>query len=216
MIWIVRIGLVVAWGWILQSAIGAALNSDTLAGASVAGYFGMLIMVGIPLAAVWIPVFGRIVVGKAVEAVSDDHYTHSGNWLALAIDRAVERGERKKVVFLCWLETWINPKLTRPNSIGLTHAVPGSRLELQFARRLFRGNTASECIRAADVIERHGFSVGMHNSDTISQLLLQRKKLRQQERRRLKEERLQAAEAAEAEEGDSDDDTGLDPQDPPA
>ncbi len=213
MIWIVRIGLVVAWGWILQSAIGAALNSDTLAGASVAGYFGMLIMVGIPLAAVWIPVFGRIVVGKAVEAVSDDHYTHSGNWLALAIDRAVERGERKKVVFLCWLETWINPKLTRPNSIGLTHAVPGSRLELQFARRLFRGNTASECIRAADVIERHGFSVGMHNSDTISQLLLQRKKLRQQERRRLKAERLQAA---EAEEGDSDDDTGLDPQDPPA
>ena len=211
MIWIVRIGLVVAWGWILQSAIGAAMSSDTLAGASIAGYFGMLIMVGIPLAAVWIPVFGRIVVGKAIEAVSDDHYTHSGYRLALAIDRAVDRGERKKVVFLCWLETWINPKLKRPNSIGLTHAVPGSRLELQFARRLFRGNTASECIRAADVIERHGFNVGMHNSDTISQLLLQRKKLRQLERRRLKAEQLQAAKA-EADAADEEED----PEDPPA
>lgn len=211
MIWIVRIGLVVAWGWILQSAIGAAMSSDTLAGASIAGYFGMLIMVGIPLAAVWIPVVGRIVVGKAVEAVSDDHYTHSGNRLALAIDRAVDHGERKKVVFLCWLETWVNPKLTRPNSIGLTHAVPGSRLELQFARRLFRGNTASECIRAADVIERHGFNVGMHNSDTISQLLLQRKKLRQLERRRLKAEQLQAAKA-EADAADEEED----PEDPPA
>ena len=211
MIWIVRIGLVVAWGWILQSAIGAAMSSDTLAGASIAGYFGMLIMVGIPLAAVWIPVVGRIVVGIAVEAVSDDHYTHSGNRLALAIDRAVDRGERKKVVFLCWLETWVNPKLTRPNSIGLTHAVPGSRLELQFARRLFRGNTASECIRAADVIEKHGFNVGMHNSETISQLLLQRKKLRQLERRRLKAEQLQAAKA-EADAADEEED----PEFPPA
>lgn len=213
MIWIVRIGMLGAWVWVLRAAIKAALASDTVATVSAAGYFGMLIFVGIPLAAVWAPVIARMLVGKAIDSVNDDHTASSLNRLALEIDSAVDRGERRKAVFLCWVETWINPKLARPNSIGMTHSVPSSWIELYFARRLFRSSIASECIRAADVMERHGFDPGMHNSDNISLLLLERKKLRKRERLRIRAEKLQAARRAAAEQPDADD---VDLEDPPA
>lgn len=172
MILLSRILLTGLWLWVglqipLSGAEGATVDSQL-----TLYYFAFLLLLTLPLAAVWTPYIVEGLFGQLASSLCDDHADSERLLLARWIRMAEVRGRRRWVVFLCWWEAvMVHPNLQRPFFVGMKHAKRGSWLERFFAEEVMRFGDSRHVLEAVEVLDRHGVRHRTHWSSHITEML---------------------------------------------
>lgn len=135
-------------------------------------WLAFAVIMGIGAALAWAPVL----VGRAVDPLVDLPEGRSESILQSrglmgVIARSDARGHRRLARWLCFWEGVRHPRYPAQFIIGLRNARPGSWLEKAFAREVFRFNGVDNCLRAAEVLRRHGLPPTSHPNPSVNQAL---------------------------------------------
>jgi hypothetical protein len=172
-----RIVITIAWcSCFFFAAENARLNPQT--GDMVnALILGIAVCLSLPMSALWTPVLAETLCGPFIgDITTDSTYVEPDNRLKRWIDRAKRKKQRRLVLLLCLLKGTLRPELPEAFIVGLEHAKPGSRLEKFFAREVYRFNNAQNCLKAVEILKRHGITPGDHVNTEINLVLLGLKK----------------------------------------
>jgi hypothetical protein len=167
-----RILLTGLWLWFLVLAARSGAEGASSESQGTLFHIAMILVLSLPLAAVWTPYVAEGLFGGLVDSVNGDHADPEKNVLAHWIRRAEARKQRRRVVFLCWWEgVMVHPNLQRPFYTGMLHAKRGSWLEWFFAQEVLRFGDARHVMEAMTVLERHGVQPRAHWSESITEMM---------------------------------------------
>jgi hypothetical protein len=169
----------------LRILLGAALLYEMVEGAKTApgvvreagdltGAFYLAVCVGLAIlnAVVWAPFLGAKVSGPLTGVITESTYVERINWVLRLIRWLENRGWRRLVLGLCFLEGVRHPAAPTAFVTGLKHARPESWLEKVFAREVFRFNNTQNCVQAYLALKRHGIDPRPHPSQEVNIVLL--------------------------------------------
>ncbi len=136
-------------------------------------WVGAGVIVAIVCAATWAPYIGGKVADPMAGGMVNSEPIERPKRL-LRIIRWLDAKERSPglIRFLCFIEGVRVPWLPTAFKIGLRHAKPGSWLEKVYAREVFRFNNVESCMRAFEVLQRHGIDPRPHNNPDVNTALM--------------------------------------------
>jgi hypothetical protein len=137
-----------------------------------AGYLALAVILSIANAAVWAPYLGDKVSDPLTGPMTRSTYVEPSNYLGRFIVWLQNRGWRRLVVFVCFLEGIHYPDRPGAFVIGMRNAKPGSWLEKVFAREVYRFDNAQHCVEAHRVLKRHGIVPACHHNPEVAMVLL--------------------------------------------
>lgn len=162
--------------WISLGALGYGLyevartSPDDLRGGDLAHAFWLVVCVvcGLAAALLWVPVFGDRLLGSPGEATTDASMVDPPGRLLALIRRLDARRYRRLVRWLCFWEGVRHPWRPAPFFIGMNNSAPGSWLERVYAREVYRFTNVDNCVRAWQVLSRHGRVPEAHPRDEVN------------------------------------------------
>ena len=172
MMTILRIVLTAALAYGLYAAReNAAIHPDT-GDLMNAFWLGYCIIVGIFAAIAWAPLIAGRMAESMTGALTDGAFIEDRNRLMRCVRWLDGRGQRFLVRWLCFLEGVRHPWLPAQFLTGMSNSRPGSWLEWIFAREVYRFNNTRYCVRAFEVLKRHGITPPLHENNEINLVLL--------------------------------------------
>jgi hypothetical protein len=121
---------------------------------------------------VWAPYFANKISDPLTGGTIDAPYKEEKS-PALQIARWSEaRGKHGLARWLCFVEAVQRPWLPASYALGLANARPGSWLEKVFASEVFKFNNAQNCLKAYEVLKRHGIDPRPHANPGINLVLI--------------------------------------------
>jgi hypothetical protein len=133
---------------------------------------GYCVLVAILNAAVWAPFIGDKISQPITGMITRSTYFEQKNYLLKLIHWLENRGYRRLVVFLCFLEGIRRPGQPTAFVVGLKNAKPGSWLEKVYAREVFKFGNAQNCLAAYEILLRHRVDPGAHPNPEVNLLLM--------------------------------------------
>ena len=136
-------------------------------------WVGAGVLAAIACAIVWAPFIGGKIAGPMTGSMVNSEPIERPKRL-LRIIRWLDKKERSPALirFLCFIEGVRVPWLPTAFQIGLTHSKPGSWLEKIYAREVFRFNNVERCMRAFEVLQRHGIDPRPHHNPDVNTALM--------------------------------------------
>ena len=128
------------------------------------------VVLGLVSALLWVPVFADRLLGAPTDGTRDTGLADPPGRLLGLIRRLDARGSRRLARWLCFLEGVRHPWRPAPFVIGMKNARPGSWLEVVYAREVYRFTNVDNCVRAYQVLRRHGRAPGPHPRDEVNRL----------------------------------------------
>jgi hypothetical protein len=136
-------------------------------------WVGSGVLVAIACAIVWAPfIGGKIADPMTGGMVNSDPIERPKRLMRLI--RWLDSKERSPglIRLLCFIEGVRVPWLPTAFQIGLNHSKPGSWLEKVYAREVFRFNNVERCMRAFEVLQRHGIDPRPHHNPDVNTALM--------------------------------------------
>ena len=136
-------------------------------------WVGSGVLVAIACAIVWAPFIGGKIADPITGGmVNSDPIERPKRLLRLI--RWLDKKERSPALirYLCFIEGVRVPWLPTAFQLGLNHSKPGSWLEKVYAREVFRFNNVENCMRAFQVLQRHGIDPRPHNNPDVNTVLM--------------------------------------------
>jgi hypothetical protein len=136
-------------------------------------WVGAGVIVAIVCAITWAPyIGGKVADPMAGGMVNSDPIERPKR--LLRVIRWLDSKERAPglIRFLCFIEGVRVPWLPTAFQIGLNNSKPGSWLEKVYAREVFRFNNVERCMRAFEVLQRHGIDPRPHNNPDVNTALM--------------------------------------------
>lgn len=161
-------GLAYAFYQVRQNATDNPASGDLLN----AFYLALCVVLGILTAVVWAPVIGAKVSDPLTGVFTDGSAFEPRNYLMRLIRWADDRRHRRLARWLCFLEGVRQPWWPSPFIVGMNNARPGSWLERVYAREVYHFNNAENCLRAFQILRRHGITPPPHPNPQVNVLLL--------------------------------------------
>lgn len=163
-------------GLFIYCAVQARDNArDNLAAGDMMNAFwvGAGVLTAIACAIVWAPYLGAKVADPLTGGMVNSPSAERKNRLLQLIRWLVKKERSSALIrWLCFIECVRAPWLPVAYSIGLVHSRSGSWLEKVYAKEVFRFNNAQNCMRAFEVLQRHGIDPRPHSSPDVNTVLL--------------------------------------------
>ena len=151
----------------------ARTTPDDLRGGDLTHAFWLAgcVVLGLVSALLWVPVVADRLLGSPTETTPNASLADPPGRLLALIRRLDARGSRRLARWLCFLEGVRHPWRPAPFVIGMNNAQPGSWLERVYAREVYRFTNVDNCVRAYQVLRRHGLTPGPHPRDEVNRLV---------------------------------------------
>ena len=162
---IIFTGLFLYCMWQAREDAPSATATDDL---SVAFWLVLGIITGLACAAVWAPFLGAKVADPLTGGWTDSQLEERKNYLLQAIRWLDRRHKHALVRWLCFFEGIRAPWLPTAFILGLKNAKHDSWLEKIYAREVWRFNHTENCVRAFQVLQRHGIDPRPHNNNEVN------------------------------------------------
>lgn len=137
-----------------------------------AGWLALTIIVAIACAAVWAPYFGEKISDPITGGMIRGSHIEREGRLVKAIRWLEARGHRRLAAWICFVEGVRRPWLPAAFVLGLQNAPPGSWLEKVYAREVFQFNNAENCMKAFQILQRHGIDPRPHKNPDVNMVLV--------------------------------------------
>jgi hypothetical protein len=134
-------------------------------------YFIWALILSLPTSALWAPLIASMLCGSLAGIMGDDASIEPNYGLMSLIEWARERNCRSLVVLLCVIKAFLEPDLPSAFLLGMEYTKRGSWLERFFAEQIFRFDNTQNCVKAAEVLKRHGVNPGRHPNPEVNLLL---------------------------------------------
>jgi hypothetical protein len=158
--------------WVFKQAQLNAQQNPMSGDLSNAYWTAAIVIVGIANALVWAPYIGERIADPLTGSTVDAEYKEPKRWLLKLIRYCEGRGRRSLVCWLCFIQGVRTPWLPSQFVIGMKNAAAGSWLEKVYAREVFKFNNAQNCMKAFEVLKRHGIDPRPHGSPGVNLVLL--------------------------------------------
>ncbi len=127
------------------------------------------LVLGLVAAVLWAPALADRILEPPGTSTTEARMVDPPGRLMALIRRQDARGSRRLVRWLCFVEGVRHPWRPGPFVIGLRNAKPGSWLELAFAKEVYRFTNVENCVRAYEVLRRHGRRPAPHPRDAVNE-----------------------------------------------
>lgn len=135
-------------------------------------WLSFCVIMAIGAAFCWAPLFvGRLMANSLTSPLTSGHYQEPHHRLLGLIRWCENRRFRRAVCGLCFLEGVRRPWQPVPFVIGVRNARPGSWLEKVFAEEVYRSYHTAECIKAREILRRHGVEPPPHAVGSVRLIL---------------------------------------------
>lgn len=156
--------------WLLGVASGPT-GGGTSADVDSAIWMGVAIGVGMLAALCWAPVLSGAVAGRVGDLSEDGDGSVDRNRLMGLAGWAAARGMRRLALVAAFVEGVRHPDLPAAFHLGMGLAKPGTWLEKVFAKEVWRFSNVTLCLRAHEILTRHGIDPGAHARDQVNDAL---------------------------------------------
>lgn len=148
-----------------------ATGTDDL---SVAFWMAIGVLTGLVCAATWAPFLGAKIADPITGGWTDSPLDERKNYLLQVIRWCDKRHKTRLVRWLCFFEGIRAPWLPTAFLFGLKNAKPDTWLEKVYAREVWRFNHAENCVKAFEVLRRHGVDPRPHHNNEVNIALVSR------------------------------------------
>jgi hypothetical protein len=176
MILLLRIAAVGALGYGLvqvakQSGAGEGARTDELAHAF---WLAFSLVIGVVTALLWAPAVADRAANPLTVGTTSGPGAELPHRLLRLIRTCERRGWRRLARWLSFLEGVRHPWRPAPFVIGMNTSEPGSWLERVFAQEVYRFTNVENCVRAYEILCRHGRRPAPHARDEVNRSIASR------------------------------------------
>jgi hypothetical protein len=130
------------------------------------------VILSIAAAVTWAPLLGEKLSGPITGTITDGSFSDKKDWLIGALRYFENRGRRRIVLALAFMEGVRRPWLPMGFVMGLRNAREGSWLEKVFAREVFKFDNSQHCLNAFRILTRRGIDPRPHKNPQINLVLM--------------------------------------------
>jgi hypothetical protein len=121
---------------------------------------------------VWAPYLANKVADPLTGGTIEGEFKEDKRLLLKAAKWCQMRERRRLARWLCFLEATRRPWLPAAYMVGLENAEAGSWLEKVYATEVFKFNNAQNCLKAFEVLKRHGIDPRPHANPGVNMVLI--------------------------------------------